>query len=241
MRRVIPSREALARAGERLELGTVVLVLLVAGSLWAFLTIAGEVREGETAAFDRHLLLLLRDPADPTHPLGPLWLREMGRDMTALGGIAVLTLLTCVVVSFLALRRLWGAAALLLASVPGGMLVSTVLKDLFERARPDLVPHGSYVTSASFPSGHSMMAAVVYLTLGVLLARVEPKRRIKAFILAVAVVTTLLVGTSRVYLGVHWPTDVLAGWSIGAAWALLCWLVARALQRRGAIETDTGP
>jgi undecaprenyl-diphosphatase len=235
---MITPREALARAGERLEAGTVILVLLVAGALWVFLGIADEVREGETAAFDRWLLLALRDPADPANPLGPLWLREVGRDLTALGGVAVLTLLTAAVAAWLALRRLWGATWLLLASVGGGILVSTLLKLAFERARPDLVPHGSHVTSASFPSGHSMMAAVVYLTLGVLLARVEPRRRTKAYVLSVAVILTLLVGVSRVYLGVHWPTDVLAGWSIGAAWALLCWLVARWLQRRGAVETD---
>jgi undecaprenyl-diphosphatase len=235
---LITPREALARAGERLEAGTVILVLLVAGALWAFLAIAGEVREGETAAFDRWLLLALRDPADPANPLGPLWLREVGRDLTALGGVAVLTLLTVAVAAWLALRRLWGATWLLLASVGGGIVVSTLLKLTFERARPDLVPHGSHVSSASFPSGHSMMAAVVYLTLGVLLARVEPRRRTKAYVLSVAVILTLLVGVSRVYLGVHWPTDVLAGWSIGAGWALLCWLVARWLQRRGAVETD---
>jgi undecaprenyl-diphosphatase len=150
----------------------------------------------------------------------------------------VLTLLTVAVAAWLALRRLWGATWLLLASVGGGIVVSTLLKLAFERARPDLVPHGSHVSSASFPSGHSMMAAVVYLTLGVLLARVEPRRRTKAYVLSVAVILTLLVGVSRVYLGVHWPTDVLAGWSIGAGWALLCWLVARWLQRRGAVETD---
>jgi undecaprenyl-diphosphatase len=235
---MISPRQALARAGERLEAGTVILVLLVASALWAFLGIAGEVREGETAAFDRWLLLALRDPADPANPLGPLWLREVGRDLTALGGVAVLTLLTVAVAAWLALRRLWGATWLLLASVGGGILVSTLLKLAFERARPDLVPHGSHVSSASFPSGHSMMAAVVYLTLGVLLARVEPRRRTKAYVLSVAVILTLLVGVSRVYLGVHWPTDVLAGWSVGAGWALLCWLVARHLQRRGAVETD---
>src|SRR5512137_1951557 len=138
---MITPREALARAGERLEAGTVILVLLVAGALWAFLAIAGEVREGETAAFDRWLLLALRDPADPANPLGPLWLREVGRDLTALGGVAVLTLLTVAVAAWLALRRLWGATWLLLASVGGGILVSTLLKLAFERARPDLVPH----------------------------------------------------------------------------------------------------
>ncbi|MBU8540063.1 phosphatase PAP2 family protein [Roseomonas tokyonensis] len=230
----------LAAFGERMELGSVILLLLVAGSAWGFVELADAVFEGETAAIDRALLLALRSRADPADPLGPGWLVEMGRDVTALGGVAVLVLVTLAVTVFMALRRLWHAAGFLLAAVGSGILVSVVLKAAFERPRPDLVPHGSYVATASFPSGHSMMAAVVYLTLGVLLARVEPDGRVKVFVLGCAALLTLLVGVSRVYLGVHWPTDVLAGWTVGAGWALLFWLMARALQRRGQIETDTG-
>jgi undecaprenyl-diphosphatase len=223
---------------ERMELGTIVLLLLFAGGMWGFVELTEEVLEGETQAIDRTLLLMLRSSENLADPLGPAWLEEVGRDMTALGGVAVLTLLTLAVAVFMALRRLWSAAGLLLAAVGSGVLVSTVLKDTFERARPDLVPHGSYVASASFPSGHSMMAAVVYLTLGALLARVEPDGRVKVFVLGMAILLTLLVGLSRVYLGVHWPTDILAGWTLGAAWALLFWLIARTLQRRGRVEID---
>jgi len=232
--------QALASFGERLELGTVTLLLLLAGSAWAFIELSDAVFDGETMAIDRALLLALRSSADPADPLGPGWLVEMGRDITALGGVAVLMLLILAVTVFMALRRLWHAAGLLLAAVGSGILASTLLKAVFERPRPDLVPHGSYVSTASFPSGHSMMAAVVYLTLGALLARVEPDTRVKVFVLSAAILLTLLVGVSRVYLGVHWPTDVLAGWTVGAGWALLFWLIARALQRKGQIETDTG-
>jgi undecaprenyl-diphosphatase len=231
---------ALVSIGERLEFGLVLLVFLPVGALWSFVELADAVLDGETEAIDRALLLALRSSTDPANPLGPHWLVEMVRDITALGGVAVLTLLTFLVAAFMALRRLWHATWLLLAAVGSGILVSTVLKIAFERPRPDLVPHGSLVSTASFPSGHSMMAAVVYLTLGALLARVEPDRRVKVFVLATAVLLTLLVGVSRVYLGVHWPTDVLAGWTVGAGWALLFWLIARALQRRGDVETDTG-
>jgi len=234
-------RRRAASLGEWLELRTVLLMLLLAGSIWAFVALAGEVLEGDTQALDRVLLLMLRAPGNPAEPFGPPWLKEMGRDLTALGGYTVLTLLTLAVAAFLALRRMWGATLLLVAAVASVPLASYLLKDIFGRPRPELVPHGSYVASASFPSAHSMMAAVVYLTLGALLARVEPLRRIKAFILSVAILLTLLVGISRVYLGVHWPTDVLAGWTVGAAWALLCWLIARALQRRGQVETDREP
>ena len=83
-----------------------------------------------------------------------------------------------------------------------------------------------------------MLAAVVYLTLGALLARVQPRRWLKAYVLGLAVVLTILIGLSRVYLGVHWPTDVLAGWTAGAAWGLMVWCVALWLQQRGQIEPD---
>ncbi len=112
------------------------------------------------------------------------------------------------------------------------------LKQLFERPRPVLVPRLSYVMTSSFPSGHSMLSAAVYLTLGALLARFESNLLLKAHVLGWALLFTVLVGVSRVYMGVHWPTDVLAGWATGAAWASLCWLVARALQRRGSVELD---
>jgi undecaprenyl-diphosphatase len=230
-------RRAAASISERLEAGAVLLVLLIAGGVWAFVELADEVLEGETATIDRALLLLLRTPGDPSDPLGPPWFEEIVRDLTALGGIAVLTLLTLVVAAFLALRRMRGAAWLLLLATGSGMLASFALKDLFDRPRPDLVPHGMHVASASFPSGHSMMAAIVYLTLGALLARVQPKRRIKAFVLSVSILLAVIVGISRVYLGVHWPTDVLAGWTVGAAWALMFWLLARWLQRTGQVET----
>jgi undecaprenyl-diphosphatase len=231
-------RQAIAARAERLEHWTVLALLALAGGVWSFVELAGEVREGETERIDRALLLALRSAADPADPLGPPWLEGVARDLTALGGNAVLGLLALMITIFLWLRRLRGAAVLLAASVAGGMLASQVLKFVFERPRPDLVPHGAEVFTASFPSGHAMMSAVVYLTLGVLLARVEPDLRVKAFVLATAVLLTVLVGVSRVYLGVHWPSDVLAGWTVGAAWAAMCWLIARAMQRRGQVEQD---
>jgi undecaprenyl-diphosphatase len=220
------------------EASVLVAIGLLGAALWLFIAIAGEVMEGETTAWDRRLLLALRNAADPAMPWGPPWVQEMARDFTALGGVAVLTLMTLVVTGYLVLAGKRHAAIAVFAAVAGGLIVSTLLKLGFDRARPDLVPHGSVVYTSSFPSGHSMMAAVTYLTLGALLARVEASIRMKTYLLSVAVILTVLVGVSRVYLGVHWPTDVAAGWAVGAAWALACSLVMRRLQTRGRVETS---
>ena len=221
-----------------LELPFLVALLLCVLSLWGFLEIADEVVGGETFTIDRALLLAMRTPADPSDPLGPHWFEEIARDVTALGGVAVLTFLAFASSGFLWLDGKHRAAVFVVVSVLGGYFVSTVVKEVFSRPRPDLVPHGSYVMTSSFPSGHSMMSAATFLTLGALLASVQPNRRLKVYLLGLALLLSVLVGVSRVYLGVHWPSDVLGGWMLGAAWALLCWAVARWLQRRGEIETE---
>lgn len=228
----------LSRLG-RHQLAILLGVSVIAGLLFTFLSLAGEVMEGETLAFDRALLLALRSAADPTQPAGPYWLGRAARDITSLGSVTVLTLITVSAIGFLLILRKRGSALLVVVSVGGGMLLSSLLKSSYDRPRPDLVPHGDIVITASFPSGHSMLSAVVYLTLGALLARFVPGRSVKAYLLVLALLLTLAVGASRVYLGVHWPTDVLAGWTMGAAWASLCWLVAQWLQRQGTVERDT--
>lgn len=221
-----------------IERTVLVAVILGAAALFAFAKIANEVGQGETRAFDEWLLLSLRTPGDPAVPIGPKRVQELMRDITALGSTGVLTIMVLSVVGFLAMTRKRHAAILVLASVVGGTLLSQTMKFAFARPRPDLVPHGAEVYTASFPSGHSMMSAVVYLTLGALLARTQPDRSVKVYIMTIAVTLTVLVGISRVYLGVHWPTDVLAGWSLGGVWALLCWLVMVWLQRRGNVESE---
>lgn len=163
----------------------------------------------------------------------------MARDFTALGSLGVLTLLVLAAIGYLGLTGKRHAALAVFVAVAGGQLLSTVLKVGFDRARPDIVPHGVFVYTASFPSGHAMMAAITYLTLGALLARVHEPVRIKMYLLAFAVLLTVLVGVSRVYLGVHWPSDVAGGWAIGAAWALLSSLAMRMLQRHGKVEPES--
>jgi undecaprenyl-diphosphatase len=211
---------------------TLVALLLAAGGVWLFVEIADDVLEGDTAAIDEMLLLELRTADDSTDPLGPTWVEELARDVTGLGGGGVLTILTLAAAGFLALQRKRWLAAYLLAAVASGVIMSTLLKLGFDRPRPDLVPHGQVVYTSSFPSGHSMLSAVVFLTLGALLASGQGNLRLRAYLIALAVFLTTIVGLTRVYLGVHWPTDVLAGWTAGAAWALLCWALAARLRRR---------
>jgi undecaprenyl-diphosphatase len=223
------------------EVGPLVALLGVSFLGYAFFFLADEVGEGSTEALDRKILLALRNPADLSDPIGPRWLEETMRDITGLGSVFTITFVTLSAVAYLALTRRHRIAAFVLGAIGGGLLVSTVLKMFYHRPRPDLVPHGMDVFTASFPSGHAMMSAIAYLTLATLLARVDQNRSVKVLILLLGVGTTLLVGASRIYLGVHWPSDVLAGWCIGAAWASLCWFVALILQRRGEVESPDPP
>jgi undecaprenyl-diphosphatase len=231
-----PTRRALDWLRERdaADLRLLVALILLLAGVWVFAELADEVVEGESMAFDAMILRALRDPAGT--PRGPSWLPDAARDITALGGHAVLGLVVVGVGGFLMLQRKSHMAALVVAAGAGGMAVNHLLKVVFARSRPDLVPHGVEVHSLSFPSGHAMVSAAVYLSLAVLVARVLERRAARAYVLALGVGLTLLVGATRVYFGVHYPTDVLAGWLAGALWALLCGAAGTFLQRRGAVE-----
>lgn len=183
------------------------------------------MQEGETGTLDRQILLALRNPADPNDPIGPRTFEESMRDVTAIGGFTVLTLVTVVAVLAFLFHRRPRHAAVMAGTVILAQFCSEFLKQVYDRPRPDLVSHGSYVYSGSFPSGHSMLAAATYFTLAVLIASLEPRRATKVMTFVTAGLLVVGVGFSRVYLGVHWPTDVLGGWCLGAAWALLAWIV----------------
>jgi undecaprenyl-diphosphatase len=232
-------REQLGHIAQHELVQVLVVALLVVVGVWGFVELAGDVLEGDTKALDHWLLNALRNPGDPAWPLGPRWLVEVGRDITALGSSVVLALVTTAVLGFLLLQRKYGAMWFVVITTVSGGLLSHILKGLFARERPSPVPF-IWVSSPSFPSGHAMLSAVVYLALGILLARIEPRPLLKVYFLGVMMALTFMVGLSRVYLGVHYPTDVLAGWTVGLVWGLLCWLAARYLQRRGAVERDHG-
>ena len=201
--------------------------------LGGFGLIADEVSDGETMKIDEAVLMAFRTPGDPTDPIGPAWLEEAARDVTALGSFTVLAILITVVVLHLFLIGRKRTGWFLTASVIGGTLLSSGLKSLFDRPRPDLTGVARVFTT-SFPSGHATVSAVVYLTLGALLAEMTESRGQKILYLGSAVLLTVMVGLSRVYLGVHYPTDVLAGWSIGAGWALACAMLAHFYRQRTA-------
>jgi undecaprenyl-diphosphatase len=220
----------------RFESKVLLALIILAGGVWLFIFMTDQVLEGDSHILDTEILLAMREPTDRADPLGPHWLEEIGRDFTALGGAGVQLLLLVLVVGYLALIRKPNAILLVISAIVGAWILNFLLKEIFDRPRPDLVPHGMVVYQASFPSGHAMSSAAFYLTLGVLLARLHIRYYIQVYFMGAAVLITILVGISRVYLGVHWPSDVLAGWALGSVWAILCWMVTRWLQRRGQVE-----
>ena len=220
------------------EIGAVVAIFVAAALLLLFGSIAEEVVEGDTLKLDRAVLMSFRTAGNPADLIGPDWFEEMVRDVTALGSYAFVIIVVTAATGYLLLMRKYGLALLLLAAEGGGMLFSSLLKELFDRPRPD-IEHAARVFTASFPSGHATLSAVTFLTLGALLTRVTAERKSKLYFMTVAIVLTLMVGLSRLYLGVHYPSDILAGWCIGSAWAVLCWGGALWLQRHGDVEKPT--
>ncbi|MDG2520783.1 phosphatase PAP2 family protein [Caulobacter segnis] len=216
----------------RTELAALCALLTAAGGGLAFIEIADDASEADGQRFDQFILDWLRPGADPRDALGPPWLERAMGELTALGGIAPLVLIASLAVAFLLLKRRGGSALLVALSLSGGVVISQTLKALYNRDRPPDIFRAEEVINASFPSGHAMLSTITYLTLGALLAQAMDRRRLKIFIFAAAVLIAALVGMSRVYLAVHWASDVLAGWSLGAAWAMACWLVAWLVERR---------
>ena len=215
---------------QRNHVRILMLFLLIAGLLFAFARIASEVVEGDMRAFDHYVMLALRSPIDPSTPVGPRWFNTAMLDITAVGGVTVISVIAALVAGYFVVVHKTALAVFVVLAVSGGAILSTLLKSLFNRPRPDLVARLVDVNTASFPSGHAMNSAVIYLTLGVILANTHAKSAVRIYILSAAICLTLMIGFSRVYLGVHWPSDVLAGWAIGASWALLCAEIARRLK-----------
>ena len=180
---------------------------------------------GKPLALDRRIALAFRNPADPLVPAGPAWLREAARDVTSLGGTVVLGMIIFAVEGYLVLAHEFAAVWLIAIAVLGGLALNNLLKLIVARPRPAVIAHGTLYYTKSFPSGHAAMSAITYLTIGALLTQTHPAFVTGLFITSIATFFTFAVGVSRIYLGIHYPTDILGGWCLGAGWSMLCWQV----------------
>lgn len=214
----------------RTEIAAVSALFIIALGVMTFVELADDMTEADGLAFDQSILSWVQPVAG--EPRGPWWMKEAAADLTSLGGISVLALFATIAIGFLLIHRKRLSALLLVVGLAGGVALSEGLKAIFERERPPAAFQAVETINASFPSGHALLATVFYLSLGVMLTRAFSRRHVKAFVLGAAIVIALLIGTTRVYLGAHWASDVLAGWSVGAAWAMALWLVAYAVERR---------
>ncbi|WP_448795768.1 phosphatase PAP2 family protein [Brevundimonas sp.] len=214
----------------RTEFAALGALMIVALGIMTFVEIADDMTEADGQAFDQMVLHWMQPVAG--QPRGPWWLHEAAGDVTSLGGIAVLGLFAIVAIGMLVILRKRLSALLLVIGLAGGVALSEGLKALFERERPPASYQAVETLNASFPSGHALLSTVFYLSVAVMMTRAFPKRRLKAYVLGVGMVFALMVGLTRVYLGAHWASDVMAGWCVGAAWAMALWLVSYAVERR---------
>ena len=205
------------------------LIMMLTG-LAVFTALAAQLGTPSVQRFDETVVRSLRNAEDLAQPIGPAWFKELARDFTALGGYGILSTITILVTTFLHLERRPARAHFVVVAIVAGYSLSMTLKALIARPRPDIVPWLSHVHSSSFPSGHSMMSAVVYLSLGLMLSDLTSRRLVKTFVVVAPLTISALVGLSRVYMGVHYPTDVVAGWWLGISWSLACWLAIRRWQ-----------
>ena len=216
-----------AKLRGKVDISVVAAGLVAVVGVLGFVGLMVMARAASPYAFDTQILLALREAGNPAVPLGPYWLQNAVRDITSLGSTTAVFLITAAAAIYLLLIRQVGTALFLFFVVGFGQIILSLLKNAVGRARPDIVSHLDTVSTLSFPSGHAMMSAVTYLTLSLLAARFLPGRAAKIYVLALGVGATFLIGISRLYLGVHWPSDVMAGWCAGFAWVMLCWLAAR--------------
>lgn len=215
----------------RSEAMELVAVALIAGALLAFAAIADEMQEAPGRTFDLWVLQTLHPGPNLRDAIGPRWLEHAMLDLTSIGSVAVLASVSVIAIGYLLIERHASRAFALVLALVGGLALSETLKLVFERSRPPDAYRAAEVVNASFPSGHALLSTVVYLSLGAMLARAMPKRELRFYVMAVAILLALAVGATRIYLGVHWTTDVLAGWCLGASWATACWLVERTIRR----------
>ena len=204
----------------------------LAGAMLVLAILGHTIAGGNRFAFDSTIMLALRQDGNLAVPAGPPWLKQAMIDVTALGGETVLALAAAVTIGFLVASRHLLAAALVFAGTVTGSIAVALVKGWVGRERPTLVDHLVEVGSASFPSGHAANSAIIYLTIALLSMQVITHRAARWFLFGVTLLLVVAIGMSRVYLGVHWPSDVLAGWSFGTLWALAWWAFGSWLRLR---------
>lgn len=214
-------------ASPRFELRALILITIVVAAAWGAVEVADLLRDGNRS-LDEAMLSVFRSSSDRTNPIGSRGVEDISRNVSSLGSNAVLIFVCLIVLAYLLAQGSKKASALVVASIVGSLGISFVLKLFFNRPRPDLFVESVHVTTSAFPSGHAMVSMSVYLLFAALLARLDSRGWVKIFFLASAVIINLVIGITRLHLGTHWPTDVLSGWAIGAAWTTLCWLTAYA-------------
>ncbi|MDB5677112.1 phosphatase PAP2 family protein [Sphingomonas bacterium] len=208
------------------------LALLVVSLIGLGAHLADELIEGESFSLDTAILVGLRTPGDLSQPIGPHWLLQSAVDISALGGGTLMWLFGVAGLAWLLYRHKRAEAGWIAVSLIGASLIDNGLKAWIARPRPALVPHLAQVTDASFPSGHAMVSAALYLTLALMLAEGAKSWAARLALVGFASLIVVLIGCTRVFLGVHWPSDVLAGWSFGTAWALAVFAANRWLRGR---------
>lgn len=229
--RLLSIKKTIAEYSSR-EIKILINLFILVAAVLIFSYVAKEVISGSTQHFDDWALNLLRSNENVKVPIGPAWLTLLLTDITALGGATVIFILTLLVVLYLYFQKNYELMCLVLFASVGGALLSIGLKELFSRERPPIIYHLLTVKSLSFPSGHAMMSSVIYLTLGAMLAKIQTIKNLKIYVLISSITLVFLIGISRIYLGVHYPSDVFAGWAVGLAWASFCWLTAQYFERK---------
>jgi undecaprenyl-diphosphatase len=225
---VIGNEPALQKIKDPLLFRTLVCIGV---ALLAFLVLAALVTRGVTQDLDVKILREVRKLAENQARPGHVWAEESVIAITSVGATTTLVCASCVTLGFLVLTRKWHTALVLVLVLSGAGALNQRLKPYYGRSRPDAVKHVQYVETPSFPSGHALLSTSVYGTLGAIGISLLRERRLKIYLFVVTTLLVVLIGLSRIYLGVHYPSDVLAGWILGAAWSLACWLLARHFAR----------
>ncbi len=221
------------------DIKIILVILFVAFALYLFIEFSSEMAEGELTAIDNIILQALRNPQNPKELIGPPGLLAFMQSVSYLGGIYVLSAVSTIAAMFFMLKKRTRTCLLFILSVTSGSALMVLLKYVFDRPRPDIVPHLGEFSLGSYPSGHSMVSAIVYLTIGALLARSTKSLKMRAIYLSIAGVFVFLIGISRAFLGVHYPSDILAGWCAGVIWSALSYLLAKFLLRKKRQDPST--